>query len=271
MSEAALEHMLRRDRAIVIVALAALTVLAWAYTIWLANNMDMGGMAMPKSTGMSMGAMLAPAFKPWTIADFAVTFAMWAVMMVGMMTPSAAPMILIYARIGRQTALHRGTLVATSFFAGGYLAAWATFSLAATVGQWLLEHAALMTHKMAATSHVLGAVVLITAGVFQWTPVKDACLKHCQSPISFILQYGFRDEIWGSLRLGFKHGIFCIGCCWALMALLFVGGVMNIIWIAGLTVFVLLEKLVPLGRTISWSTGAGLLAWGTWLLIAASQ
>lgn len=271
MSEAALEHVLRRDRAIVIAALAGLTVLAWAYTIWLASTMNMGGMAMPKSTGMAMGATLAPAFNPWTVADFAVTFAMWAVMMVGMMTPSAAPMILIYARVGRQSALHGKPLAATSFFAGGYLLAWTTFSLAATVGQWLLERAALMAHMMATTSQVLGAVVLITAGVFQWTPVKDACLKHCQSPISFILQYGFRDDIWSSLRHGFKHGIFCIGCCWALMALLFVGGVMNIIWIAGLTIFVLLEKVMPLGRIISRTAGAGLLAWGVWLLIAASQ
>ena len=148
MSEAALEHVLRRDRAIVIGALAALTALAWAYTIWLANSMDMGGMAMPMSkvSGMNLGATLAPAFKPWTAADFVVMFVMWAVMMVGMMTPSAAPMILIYARVGRhQAALQGRPLAATSFFAGGYLLAWTTFSLAATLGQWLLERAALMT------------------------------------------------------------------------------------------------------------------------------
>lgn len=263
MSDAALEHILRRDRAVVIGALAALTVLAWAYTIWLARSMDMGGMAT--------GAMLAPAFKPWTGTDFAVTFVMWAVMMVGMMTPSAAPMILIYSRVGRRASLEGQPLAATGFFAGGYLLAWSAFSLAATLGQWLLERAALMTHMMATTSQVLGAIVLIIAGVFQWTPVKDACLKHCQSPLGFILQYGFRNDTRGSLGLGFRHGIYCVGCCWALMALLFVGGVMNIVWIAGLAIFVLVEKIVPLGRMVSRTAGAGLLAWGVWLLAAAVQ
>jgi predicted metal-binding membrane protein len=135
---------------------------------------------------MSMGGMLAPVFKPWTGIDFAVMFVMWTVMMVGMMIPLAAPMILIYARVGRQAALPAKPLAATSFFAGGYLLAWTSFSLAATVGQWLLERAALLTHMGANTSNFLGAIVLIIAGVFQWTPAKDACLKHCQSPLSYI-------------------------------------------------------------------------------------
>lgn len=274
MSEAALEHVLRRDRTIVIGALAAVTSLAWAYTIWLANTMDMASMAMPKPAGMSMnmGAMLAPAFKPWTGADFVVMFVMWAVMMVGMMTPSAAPMILTYARVGRQAPSPGSRpLAATGFFAGGYLVAWTAFSLTATIAQWLLERAALLTHMGASTNTVLGAIVLVTAGLFQWTPAKNACLKHCQSPFSFVLQYGFRHETWASLRLGFRHGILCIGCCWALMALLFVGGVMNIIWVAGLTIFILLEKVIPLGRVISRTAGAGLLVWGIWLIIATLQ
>jgi predicted metal-binding membrane protein len=270
MSDAVLEHVLRRDRAIVITALTALTALAWTYTIWLAGTIEMGGVVMSKASAMSMnmGAVLAPVFKPWTGVDFVVMFVMWTVMMVGMMTPSAAPMILLYARVGRQAALQGKPLATTGFFAGGYLLAWTTFSLAATVGQWLLERAALLTHMMVSASDVLGAMVLITAGVFQWTPVKDACLKHCQSPLSFILEYGFRHGIWGSLSIGFRHGIFCVGCCWALMALLFVGGVMNIIWIAALTIFVLLEKVVPLGRIISRTAGVALLVWGVWLLIA---
>jgi predicted metal-binding membrane protein len=282
-SEAALERLVRRDRAIVIAALAVLTVLSWAYTIWLANSADMGGMPMPKPSDMGMpmpmpmpmskasgtGAMLAPGFKPWTATDFVVMFVMWAVMMVGMMTPSAAPMILVYARVGRQASSKVKPLAATGFFAAGYLLAWTAFSLAATIGQWLLERAALLTHMGVTTSSVLGGAVLILAGLFQWTPAKNACLKHCQSPLSLILQYGFRSEVWGSLGFGFRHGIFCIGCCWALMALLFVGGVMNIIWIAGLTIFILLEKVVPLGRIISRTAGAGLLGWGAWLLVTA--
>lgn len=268
MGGAALERVLRRDRAIVIVALAAMTVMAWAYTIWLAGNMNMSGMAVPN--GREVGAMLAPAFKPWTLTDFVVMFVMWTVMMIGMMVPSAAPMILIYARVGRQAALQGKPLAATGFFAGGYLLAWTAFSLIATIGQWLLERAALLTPMMVTANDVVGALVLIAAGVFQWTPAKDACLRHCQMPLSFIQQYGgFRREPLGSLAVGFRSGAFCIGCCWALMALLFVGGVMNIVWIAGLTIFVLLEKVVPAGRFISRASGAGLTIWGVWLLVGA--
>jgi predicted metal-binding membrane protein len=267
MGMAAIEHVLRRDRIVVVTALAVLTVLAWAYTLWAARTMDMGEMSM-SGMGANMGMALAPAFRPWTGVDFLVMFVMWAVMMVGMMTPSAAPMILIYARVGRHVASQGGPLAATTYFAAGYLCAWAVFSLAATVAQWILEHAALLTPMMAPASDVFGAVVLIAAGLFQWLPLKDTCLKHCQSPFGFVMQHGFRRDAWGSISLGFRHGTYCVGCCWALMALLFVGGVMNIVWIAGLTVFVLLEKVVPLGRLISRIAGAGLMAWGLWLLIA---
>jgi predicted metal-binding membrane protein len=270
MSEAALEQLLRRDRAIVVAALVAITVLAWAYTVWLAEGMSMGGVAM--ANGREVGDMLAPAFKPWTLTGFLVMFVMWTVMMIGMMVPSAAPMILIYARVGRQATNQGKPLAATGFFAGGYLLAWTAFSLAATVGQWLLESAALLTPMMATANDILGASVLIAAGLFQWTPAKDACLTHCQAPLSFIQRYGgFRRDPWRSLAVGFRSGAYCIGCCWALMTLLFVGGVMNIIWIAGLTIFVLLEKVVPTGRLISRISGAGLTAWGLWLLITAMR
>lgn len=270
MSEAVLENLLRRDRAIVVAALATISVVAWAYTVWLAETMNMGGVSMAHAP--DMGAMLAPAFKPWTLTDFSVMFVMWTVMMIGMMLPSAAPMILIYARVGRQAALQGKPLAATGFFAGGYLLAWTLFSLVATIGQWLLERAALLTPMMSTANDMLGALVLIAAGLFQWTPAKDACLKHCQTPLGFILHTGgFRRDPLGSLGVGLRSGLFCIGCCWALMALLFVGGVMNIVWIAGLTIFVLLEKVVPTGRIISRVSGAGLTAWGTWLLIAATR
>lgn len=270
MSEAALESMLRRERAIVIAALVAITVLAWGYTIWLAETMNMGGMSMGHAP--DMGAMLAPTFRPWSLTNFVVMFVMWTVMMIGMMVPTAAPMVLIYARVGRQAARQGKPLAATGFFAGGYLLAWTVFSLVATIGQWLLERAALLTPMMSTANDILGALVLVAAGLFQWTPAKDTCLRYCQSPLSFIQKYGgFRRDAWGSLGVGFRSGMFCIGCCWALMALLFVGGVMNLVWIAGLTIFVLLEKVVPTGRLISYISGAGLAAWGAWLLIAALQ
>ena len=272
MGGAAIEHVLRRDRVVVLAALAILTALAWAYTLWSAGTMGMGGMPVPNGSAMDMGisAALEPAFKPWTGVEFVAVFVMWAVMMVGMMTPSAAPMILVYARVGRQASQDR-PFRATGSFAAGYLLAWTAFSVAATLGQWLLERAALLTHMMTPASDLVGAVVLVAAGLFQWIPLKDACLRHCQSPLGFIMQYGFRRDPLASLRLGFRHGLYCVGCCWALMALLFVGGVMNVVWIAGLTIFVLLEKIVPLGRLVSRIAGAGLLAWGIRLLIPALQ
>jgi predicted metal-binding membrane protein len=243
---------------------------AWSYTVWLATSADMAG--MPMANAPDMRAILAPAFKPWTVTDFAVVFVMWTVMMVGMMVPSATPMILIYARVGRQAALQGKPLAATGFFAGGYLLAWTVFSLVATVGQWLLERAALLTPMMAAADGVVGALVIIAAGLFQWTPAKDACLKRCQAPLGFIQQHGgFRRTASGSLGIGFHHGLHCVGCCWALMALLFVGGVMNIVWIAGLTVFVLLEKVIPLGRVVSRLSGAALMVWGAWFLVQSLQ
>lgn len=268
MKGGALERVLRRDRIVVLAALAALTALAWIYTVELAGGMDMAGAA---SSGMAMKGMLAPAFKPWTGVDFIAMFVMWSVMMVGMMTPSAAPMILIYARVGRQAALQGRPLAATGFFAAGYLLSWAVFSLAATGGQWLLDRGALLTPMMATSSAALGGLVLIAAGLYQWTPVKDACLRHCRAPLGFIQGHGgFRRDPAGSLGVGFRHGIYCIGCCWALMALLFVGGVMNIAWIAALTGFVLLEKVVPAGRAIARAAGAGLVASGTLLLLAGA-
>ena len=194
-------------------------------------------------------------------------FVMWTVMMVGMITPSASPMILIYARVGREAARQGKPLAATGFFAGGYLLAWTSFSLLATIAQWALSRTALLTPMMATADNVLGGGVLIIAGLFQWTPAKNACLKHCQAPLSFIQHHGgFRRDPLGSLSVGFHHGLFCVGCCWALMALLFVGGVMNIVWIAALTAFVLVEKMIPLGNAIPRVAGLALLACGIWLL-----
>ncbi|MGH6847168.1 MAG: DUF2182 domain-containing protein [Methylocella sp.] len=270
MTEALLVVLLRRDRIIVAVALAALTALAWAYVLWLAadmSGMDMTGFRMiPAGVGL-----MAPALAPWKAIEFAYAFAMWAVMMVGMMTPSAAPMILIYARVGRQASAQGKPLAATGWFATGYLLTWAGFSLVATAAQWALERTALLDPMMAGTSQVFGAIVLIAAGIYQWTPLKDTCLAQCQSPLLFIHRHGgFHRDPSGSLALGLHHGAHCVGCCWVLMALLFVGGVMNVLWIAAISAFVLIEKIVPSGRLISRIAGAGFVAVGAWLIAGSS-
>jgi len=263
-----LEAVLRRDRLIVASALAVIAALAWAYVLWLAADMDMDGMDMsgfrmvPAGTGL-----MAPATAPWSAVEFAFVFVMWAVMMVGMMAPSAAPMILMYARAARQETIAGKPLAATGWFAAGYFLSWAGFSLAATVVQWVLERLALLDADMASANVLLGAIVLIGAGIYQWMPIKNTCLARCQSPFRFLVsQGGFRSTIPGSVRLGLVHGIYCVGCCWVLMALLFVVGVMNVLWIALLALLVLLEKLTPWGRWVARLAGLVCIAAGAWMV-----
>src|SRR6266480_2043114 len=194
MSEAATEAVLRRDRAVVVAALAALTALAWAYLWWLADDMEMGGMDMS-------GFRMIPAG-------------------MGLMVPSAAPMIMIYARVGRQAAQEGKPLAASAYFAAGYLLAWIGFALLATSAQWALDRIGFLTPTMAGANDIFGGAVLIAAGLYQWSPLKDACLRQCQAPLQFIQRHGgFRRDAKGSLKLGIRHGAYCVGCCWALMAL----------------------------------------------------
>ena len=273
MTETAVRAAVRRDRAIVITAIVAISVLAWAYTLWLAAHMSMMDMSppAPRSGGVGgMGAVAEPNFRPWRMTDFVFMFIMWAVMMVGMMTPSVTPMVLLYATAGRNAVARGRPLAATGWFLAGYLAAWIAFSLVATGAQWILTQLALLTPMMQSASGIFGGLVLIAAGLYQWSPVKDICLKQCQSPLGFLMSRGgFRSEPLGALRLGAEHGLYCVGCCWVLMALLFVGGVMNVLWIAGLAVLVLLEKVVPTGRLVPRLAGAALAATGLYLLVRA--
>ncbi len=271
MADSALEAALRRDRVVVAAALIALVALAWSYLIWLAADMEMGGMDMSDFRMIPSGfGLMMPAGAPWPPVEFAYVFAMWAVMMIGMMTPSATPMILIYARVGRQAASQQQPFAATSWFAGGYLLSWISFAVVATIAQWGIERLGWLTTGMMVSSDIVGGIVLIAVGLYQWTPLKDVCLRQCQAPLQFIQRHGgFRADVSGSFALGFRHGAYCIGCCWVLMALLFVGGVMNVLWIAGIAIFVLLEKLVPAGRVIPRIAGTAFLAAGAWLIVHA--
>ena len=280
MSDAgALTGTLRRPRAIVLGALAVITLLAWAWLIHLSATMhsapmpgmptmDMSGMDMP---GMDMSAMdmdsLAPALEPWTLTHGLLLFAMWAVMMVGMMTPSVTPMVLIYQRVAHQANAGGHNFASVGWFFCGYLAAWSTFAALATLAQWALESATLLSPMMKSSSDDFGGLLLLAAGIYQWLPMKDACLSHCRAPLVFVQQHGgFQASFNGSLRLGFVHGMYCIGCCWALMALLFVGGVMNILWIAALMVLVLLEKIVPRAHWLTRIVGIAFCVGGLWLI-----
>ncbi len=227
-------HLPRRDFWAVILSLTGVTLLSWAYLFSLA-----GDMSMPQ--GMDAMQMAS-----WTPRYFLMMFLMWAIMMVGMMLPSVTPTVLIYAAVARKSA-RQGTPVApTSVFVSGYLAVWIVFSVFATLLQMGLERAGLLSPMMVSKSSILGAALLILAGVYQWLPLKDKCLDHCRSPVDFISHH-WQSGTLGAFKMGLSHGGYCLGCCWALMALLFVGGVMNLLWIALIALFVLLEKILPLG------------------------
>jgi predicted metal-binding membrane protein len=250
--DGALQKALRHDRRLVLVSLLAISALALGYTAWLALGFDMSG-------------MMSPAFEPWSAAHFAFMLAMWVVMMIGMMTPTVAPMVLLYAGIARQAAARGTPFAHAGWFASGYLLAWAAFATVATLAQWWLESLALIAPMMAGTGRIAGGAILFAAGVYQWLPVKQACLHQCSAPLSFVQRHGgFAPTARGSVRLGLLHGLYCIGCCWALMALLFVFGVMNLVWIAGLMVFVLAEKLVG-GRALPRAAGVAAIAAGIWM------
>jgi predicted metal-binding membrane protein len=257
---------LRRDRIVVLGALASLALICWAYIAWLAAMPAMDSPTDPLSSD-PMAAMAAE-FGQWSAAQFLAMLLMWSVMMIGMMTPSVAPMILIYARVARQASERGSPFAPSGWFALGYFLAWTGAAFAATLLQWALE-GALAVSPMAGAGPILGGALLIAAGLYQWTPLKDACLSQCRSPFAFIQSRGgFRGTVTASLVLGLRHGGYCIGCCWALMLLLFVAGVMNLLWIAGLAALVLAEKLVP-GRLFQRIAGMALIVAGALSLIAA--
>jgi predicted metal-binding membrane protein len=249
----ALERVLTRERIPVLVAVAGVTALAWTYLVLMAGS---------QHGGMAQGAM---ASAPWTTTHFVMMLGMWAVMMVGMMLPAAAPMILFFAMFARRSREQGHNVAPVGAFMFGYIAIWSGFALMATTMQWALDRAALLSPHMATISPILGGVILIAAGLYQWTPLKDACLGLCRSPAEFVLKH-WRAGTVGAFRMGVEHGAFCIGCCWALMALLFVGGVMNLLWVAVLTLVVLAEKLMPNGRWIAKTLGVVLTGGGIWMV-----
>ena len=248
-----IEHLLRRDRAVVVTALVAVVIASWTYVL--------------SGAGMDMGAKdaISMPVADWSPSYFGMMLAMWAVMMAAMMLAGAAPMILLFAKLSRGRA--QGGAVPTGIFALGYLAIWTVFSVGATTLQWALGEAALMSPLMRTSSTGLAAALLIGAGLYQWTPLKQACLRRCRSPLDFVLSF-WREGAWGAFAMGVRHALYCVGCCWALMLLLFAGGVMSLAWIGGLAAFVLVEKTAPGGHWIGRAAGVALVAWGVSLLFA---
>jgi predicted metal-binding membrane protein len=255
-----LEAALRHDRAIIVVALAGIAAVAWGYMIYEARAMDRTGVCA--CAGM---AMSGPDLRPWSPFVIVPLFLMWAEMMVAMMIPSAAPALLIFARVNRERRKLERPYVPATLFLLGYLLVWTGFSLFAAVAQWALHGWTLLSPEMASTSRMFSGILLICTGIFQWTRWKRACLTHCRSPLAFLLT-DWRDGATGALWMGLKHGAYCAGCCWLLMILLFVAGVMNIFWVGVITVLALLERVVPQGHRLGNILGAALVAWGVWMI-----
>ncbi|HYC32086.1 MAG TPA: DUF2182 domain-containing protein [Gemmatimonadales bacterium] len=254
-----MERLLRRDRTLAALGLLAATALAWAALLRMRT--DMGSM-----DGMGMGMAPIPGMRSWSPLEPLLLFLMWATMMAAMMLPSAAPTILLVTSVLRRRRERASPAAPTAVFVAGYLAVWTGFSLAAALTQWGLHQAALLSPAMASTSPVLGGILLLVAGIYQWLPLKAACLHHCRSPLHF-LQTEWREGSGGALAMGARHGLYCLGCCWALMTLLFVAGVMNLLWVAAIAALVLIEKVVPVGPWLGRVAGLALAGWGFRMLM----
>jgi len=266
-SNTAIEALFRRETAVVGAVLILLSVLAWL------------ALLAGAGTGMSPAAMSGwwlpmelPAAESWSWTPYywLIAFVMWAVMMVAMMLPSAAPMVLLYGKVVQHADAKNGTHGgpgSIAAFAGGYLILWILFSVLAVALQFGLEHSGLMSAMMASRSAVLSGALLIAAGIYQLSPFKAACLRHCRGPAAFLAAH-WRPGMAGAWRMGIRHGAYCVGCCAVLMLLLFVGGVMNLVWIAGLTLFVAFEKFAPFGERATKVTAALLVASGFVLVLS---
>lgn len=224
------------------------------YLAWGMNNLDMG-------MGMS-----APHMQSWGVVDFSFMFVMWTVMMVAMMVPSTTPMVLMFASINRRRRERLDPIASTGMFLLGYIVVWAWYSALATLGQWGLHSAALLSPTMVSSSPILGGILLLTAGIFQFTPLKYACLIRCRSPLGFLLNE-WREGNRGAFIMGLRNGNYCVVCCWALMSLMFVAGVMSLLWMAVIAAFVLVEKVAPGGQSVSRISGLLLILCGAWMLM----
>jgi predicted metal-binding membrane protein len=277
----AFEHLLRRDRIITLAGLVILCAMAWLYIV---KGAGLGMSARQMTTlaffpheqvqdvmqGMP-GMQVDAGRSAWGFATWALMIGMWWIMMIAMMTPSAAPTILLYARVHRSALARRqlrDEVAPIGAFAVGYLLIWLAFSVGVTALHYALERAGLVsTMTMGSRSRWLSGAVLIAAGLYQLSPLKNICLAQCRAPAAFLARY-WRPDAPGALRLGARHGAYCVGCCWMLMVLLFVGGVMNLVWIASLAIVVLIEKVLPRGQWVGRGAGVALAGWGVATLVA---
>ena len=248
-----LKAVLRRDRLLILGGLAVLTLLAWGYMAAMAGRMS--------------GTPAAAQGQAWGVSDFFFALGMWSVMMMGMMLPSASPMVLTFSGISRRRRAGR-PLLCTALFVGGYLLVWVGYSAGAALLQGAFQAAALLTPMGASASPLLAGGLLVAAGIYQWTPLKDACLTGCRTPMGFLMAE-WRPGRRGALVMGLRHGLSCALCCWATMALMFVLGVMNLLWRAALTALCLIDKIAAADDRVGRAAGVLLTGWGVWMIAGA--
>jgi predicted metal-binding membrane protein len=246
---------LKRERWVILTGLAGVSALAWGYLAYLAST----------TQDMSMMESAMPQMRPWGGPDLALTFAMWAVMMVAMMLPTVAPAALLFVTIQRNYPEPRAVRMRTAAFLLGYLAVWIGFAALATAAQWGL-HATSLSPSLLSAGPILGGTLLAGVGLFQWTPFKHACLARCRSPQGFFITE-WREGLRGAWQMGLKHGVSCVGCCWLLMSLLLLTGAMNLLWMAVLTAFLLVEKAAPAGEWVGRAAGLLFIGSGLWMAV----
>ena len=259
---ASIERLIKRDRLWLVLGLAVTIGLAWVYLLHEGSAMEAMVDEARRHAAMGMAGMN---MRAWGASDGAALFVMWAVMMIGMMLPSASPVILLVLSSYRVRRDAQAPLAAV-MFVGGYALVWTAFSALAAGGQLALHRAALLSEDMRLRSAAVSGAVLLLAGIYQWIPLKNRCLTFCRTPLSFLTQH-WRAGVRGGFVMGVRHGTYCVGCCWLLMVLLFVLGVMNLVWIAFLAAVVLVEKLSPRGMLVSRLAGVAAAGWGVYLLM----
>lgn len=259
MKDSRIESLLQSEQLLAFSCLAIVIVISWAYMLHMSWKMSGIG-----------GDITLACLVHWGPEDIAHSLMMWATMMVAMMFPSAAPMILMFTIVNRQRGKTQRPLMPTGLFVLGYFLVWTSYSVLAALAQWGLHVAALLSHHLVITSPLLGGILLVAAGIFQWTPLRDACMSKCRSPLGFLLAE-WREGRRGALIMGLRHGVNCVGCCWLLMLLSFVLGIMNMVWMTILTVFMLVEKTYPRGQWVSRTAGLILVVWGLWVAAEAMR
>jgi predicted metal-binding membrane protein len=252
------EAVVKRDRNIVIAGLSAVIFIAAIYTINMAQSYG----------GMSVAMLQHQNHTGYSNDSFLNLFTMWTVMQIAMMSPTAVPMILMHAKVERSRHPEQSPVIATTLFFLGYIIVWVVFSAVFAIIQMVLQSSALLSPQMSSANPWLAGGILIAAGLFQFSKLKEVCLNECRSPVTYFM-LEWREGNTGALLMGLKHGVHCVGCCWVLMALLFVAGVMNLLWMSLITVFVLIEKVMPKGDIFGRVGGVGMLIWGIFLILLA--